>query len=274
MIKFTDVDKVYANGTKALNKVSFQIDQGEFVFIIGHSGAGKSTLLKLMTCEERLTAGDISVNGYDLGKIKKRKIPYMRRTLGMVFQDFRLIDNRTVYENVAFAMRVVGASTKAIRKRVPNVLSMVGLSHKAKSYPYQLSGGEQQRVALARALVNNPSVIIADEPTGNIDPRMSFEIMQLLMEINNRGTTVVVVTHERDLVDMLKKRVITIDGGEVISDRTGGYSDGDMVLDDALLQNLGDLHLEDTPLTETPLEEVQPAEEETSDRAGGLDDGE
>lgn len=223
MIEFKDVYKVYQNGTKALRGISFQVEQGEFVFIIGHSGAGKSTLLKLMTCEEHLTSGAININGYDLTRIRKRDIPRMRRTLGMVFQDFRLIDNKTVYENVAFAMRAVGANTRAIRKRVPYVLSMVGLSHKAKSYPNQLSGGEQQRVALARALVNNPSMIIADEPTGNIDPRMSFEIMELLQEINNRGTTVLVVTHERDLVDMMKKRVITIENGEVTSDRHGGY---------------------------------------------------
>lgn len=223
MIEFKDVYKVYQNGTKALRGVSFQVEPGEFVFIIGHSGAGKSTLLKLMTCEERLTSGSLTINGYDLTRIKKKDIPRMRRTLGMVFQDFRLIDNKTVYENVAFAMRAVGANTRAIRKRVPYVLSMVGLSHKAKSYPNQLSGGEQQRVALARALVNNPAMIIADEPTGNIDPRMSYEIMELLQEINNRGTTVLVVTHERDLVDMLKKRVITIDNGQVTSDRHGGY---------------------------------------------------
>ncbi|MGI6030674.1 MAG: cell division ATP-binding protein FtsE [Eubacteriales bacterium] len=225
VIEFRDVEKVYDNGTKALQKVSFSVEQGEFVFIIGHSGAGKSTLLKLMTCEEEVTEGEIIINGYNLRHIKKREIPYMRRTIGMVFQDFRLIESKTVFENVAFAMRAVGASTRAIKKRVPYVLSMVGLAHKTKSYPNQLSGGEQQRVALARALVNNPALIIADEPTGNIDPRMSFEIMQLLQEINNRGTTIVLVTHERDLVDMMKKRVITIESGEVVSDRTGGYDD-------------------------------------------------
>jgi cell division transport system ATP-binding protein len=224
MIKFQEVCKVYDNGTKALNEVNFEIEAGEFVFFIGHSGSGKSTLVKLMMCEERPTSGEILVNGYRIGKIKHAKIPYLRRTMGVVFQDFRLIATKTVYENVAFAMRAVGSPTKEIRRRVPYILGLVGLAHKAKAYPTQLSGGEQQRVALARAIVNNPSLLIADEPTGNLDPHMSFEIMQLLKQINNRGTTVIVVTHEKTLVDAMKKRVIMMDGGTVASDRTGGYS--------------------------------------------------
>jgi cell division transport system ATP-binding protein len=224
MIKFSKVCKVYDNGTKALEGVNFEIKTGEFVFFIGHSGSGKSTLVKLMMCEESPTSGEVFVNGYRINKIKHSKIPYLRRTMGVMFQDFRLIATKTVYENVAFAMRAVGAHTKEIRKRVPYVLSLVGLAHKAKAYPTQLSGGEQQRVALARAIVNNPSLLIADEPTGNLDPHMSFEIMQLLKQINNRGTTVIVVTHEKKLVDVMKKRVIMMDDGNVVSDRTGGYS--------------------------------------------------
>jgi cell division transport system ATP-binding protein len=224
MIRFSDVTKVYDNGTKALTGVNFEIEAGEFVFFVGHSGSGKSTLVKLMMCEERPTAGEVVVNGYRISKIKHVKIPFLRRTMGVVFQDFRLIGTKTVYENVAFAMRAVGAPMRDIRKRVPYVLGLVGLAHKAKAYPTQLSGGEQQRVALARAIVNNPSVLVADEPTGNLDPHMSFEIMQLLKQINNRGTTVIVVTHEKGLVDAMKKRVIMMDGGTVASDRTGGYS--------------------------------------------------
>lgn len=223
MIRFTDVYKVYDSGTKALKGVSFTIEQGEFIFVVGRSGAGKSTLLKLMMCEELPTSGEIEVNGFELRKIKHKQIPMLRRTMGVVFQDFRLIASKTVYENVAFSMRAIGAPVSSIRKRVPLVLGLVGLAHKAKAYPDQLSGGEQQRVALARALVNNPSLIIADEPTGNIDPAMSYEIMQLLSEINHRGTTVMVVTHDKELVDRMKKRVITIEAGKVTSDRTGGY---------------------------------------------------
>lgn len=223
MIRFTDVYKVYESGTKALKGVSFTVEQGEFVFVVGRSGAGKSTLLKLMMCEEQPTSGEIEVNGYELRKIKHKQIPMLRRTMGVVFQDFRLIATKTVYENVAFSMRAIGAPVSSIRKRVPLVLGLVGLAHKAKAYPEQLSGGEQQRVALARALVNNPALIIADEPTGNIDPAMSYEIMQLLSEINHRGTTVMVVTHDKELVDRMKRRVITIEAGKVTSDRTGGY---------------------------------------------------
>lgn len=224
MIKFSDVYKVYDNGTEALKEVSFEIEAGEFVFFIGHSGSGKSTIVKLMMCEELPTSGEVVVNGYRISKIKHAKIPYLRRTMGVVFQDFRLIATKTVYENVAFAMRAIGAPTREIRKKVPYVLGLVGLAHKAKAFPTQLSGGEQQRVALARAIVNNPSLLIADEPTGNLDPHMSFEIMQLLKQINNRGTTVIVVTHEKTLVDVMKKRVIMMDSGTVASDRTGGYS--------------------------------------------------
>jgi len=224
MIRFTDVSKVYDNGTRALNDVSFSVDTGEFVFIVGRSGAGKSTMLKIMMAEERASEGTVEINGYNLSKIKHRDIPYMRRTMGVVFQDFRLIPSKNVYENVAFAMRAIGSPMRLIRKRVPFVLSLVGLAHKAKAYPGELSGGEQQRVALARAIVNNPSLIIADEPTGNIDPRMAYEIMSLLAEINNRGTTVVVVTHAKNLVDVMKKRVITIDEGRIVSDKTGGYN--------------------------------------------------
>ena len=225
MIKFVDVHKVYENGTEALRGVSFDIEAGEFVFFIGHSGSGKSTIVKMMMCEERPSAGEAVVNGYRISRVKHAKVPYLRRTMGVVFQDFRLIATKTVYENVAFAMRAVGASVREMRKRVPYVLSLVGLSHKAKAYPTQLSGGEQQRVALARALVNNPSLLIADEPTGNLDPHMSFEIMQLLRQINNRGTTVIIVTHEKNLVDAMKKRVITMEGGQIVSDRTGGYDE-------------------------------------------------
>ena len=224
VIRFSEVQKIYDNGTKALKGVSFAVDQGDFVFFIGHSGSGKSTIVKLLMAEERPTAGDITVNNYRISTLKHSKVPFLRRTMGVVFQDFRLIQSKTVFDNVAFAMRAVGASTKEIRKRVPYVLALVRLAHKAKAYPTELSGGEQQRVALARALVNNPSLLVADEPTGNLDPQMSVEIMQLLNEINNRGTTVIVVTHEKALVDMMKKRVIMLEDGKLISDRTGGYA--------------------------------------------------
>ena len=196
---------------------------GEFVFIIGPSGAGKSTLIKLLLREEKHTSGKVIVNDFKMNKLKENKIPLLRRSMGVVFQDFRLIDTMTVYENVAFAMRVIGCSNKMIRRRVPYVLGVVGLGHKAKNYPKELSGGEQQRVALARALVNNPKTIIADEPTGNVDPALAREIMELLMEINKKGTTVIVITHDKKLVDDFNKRVIAIKGGEIISDITGGY---------------------------------------------------
>jgi cell division transport system ATP-binding protein len=218
MIEFTDVVKSYTEGNKALNGVSMQIEDGEFVFLVGHSGSGKSTIIKLITGELRPTSGSVHVNGYSLDRIRKREIPYMRRTVGVVFQDFRLIANKTVYDNVAFAMRVVGAKEREIRERVPYVLNLVGLDTKSRRHPGELSGGEQQRLAIARALVNNPSTIIADEPTGNLDPERSLEIMSLLQEINNLGTTVLVVTHDQNLVEIFHKRVIEIHEGIVVSD--------------------------------------------------------
>jgi cell division transport system ATP-binding protein len=223
MIVFKNVRKDYSNGTKALRDIDFSIEQGEFVFIIGSSGAGKSSIAKIITCEEEVTAGEVLVNNYNLCTIRQKDVPALRRTIGVVFQDFRLIPDKTVFENVAFAMRVVGASNGQIRKKVPIVLGLVGLGHKVKAFPGELSGGEQQRVALARAIVNNPSVILADEPTGNLDPGMSLEIMHLLAEINARGTTVIVVTHEKDLVNLMKRRVIVLDRGRLVCDRTGGY---------------------------------------------------
>ena len=224
MIEFVNVSKVYKNtGTHALNNFSLSVDRGEFVFVVGPSGAGKSTFIKLMMREEKPSSGEVYVNGQNLVRMKRRKVPYYRRTLGVVFQDFRLIPNMNVYDNVAFALRVTNVSGKEIRSRVPYILGLVGLSHKAKSLPEHLSGGEQQRVALARALVNNPPLIIADEPTGNIDPDLSFEIVDLLSEINKCGTTIVMVTHEHTLVNEFDHRVITIDEGTVISDdRTRG----------------------------------------------------
>ena len=222
MIEFKNVCKKYPNGTLALDDVSLTIDDGEFVFIVGESGAGKSTMLKTLFREEKISSGTLMVDGYDLKKIRNRKIPHYRRNLGIVFQDFRLFPNKTVFENVAFAMRVIGVSKKDINLRVPTILSIVNLQDKAKSFPRELSGGEQQRVALARALANNPSIIIADEPTGNIDPKLSLEIMNLLVKIHKRGKTVIVVTHEKSLVDYFKQRVIRIKDGKVISDGVGG----------------------------------------------------
>ncbi len=218
VIEFRGVSKVYNNGTEALHNINLQIEKGEFVFIVGSSGAGKSTFTKLITCEERPTSGELYVAGDEVSKIPQRKIPYVRRKMGIVFQDFRLIEHMTVYDNVAFAMRVVGASGRTIKKRVPYILSLVGLQHKAKHLPSELSGGERQRVGLARALVNNPSLIIADEPTGNIDPALSFEIVDLLAEINRRGTTILMVTHEHSLVKHFHKRIIQIHGGEIVAD--------------------------------------------------------
>ena len=224
MIEFTDVVKSYTQGNKALKGVSMQIEDGEFCYLVGPSGSGKSTIIKLITGELKPTSGTVHVNGYSLERIRKREVPYLRRTVGVVFQDFRLIANMTVYENVAFAMRVIGAKEKEIRERVPYVLELVGLESKAKRHPGELSGGEQQRLAIARALVNNPSTIIADEPTGNLDPQMSFEIMSLLQEINNLGTTMLVVTHAQDLVKRFGKRTITINDGLIVSDEIpGGY---------------------------------------------------
>ncbi len=221
MIEFQNVTKKYPNGTLALNDVSLRIADGEFVFIVGSSGAGKSTLIKLMLREEQATSGVIKVNGKNLGKMPRYKIPKFRRSIGVVFQDFRLIPNMTAYDNVAFALRVTNVSNKEIKRKVPYMLSLVGLANKAKCKPDELSGGEQQRVALARALVNSPSLIIADEPTGNIDPELSFEIVDLLNEINKLGVTIVMVTHEHDLVQQFNRRVITIEKGEVIRDVEG-----------------------------------------------------
>ena len=223
MIEFTNVVKAYNTGNKALKGISMHMDDGEFVFLVGPSGSGKSTIIKLITGEIQPTEGSVLVNNFRLESIRSREIPYLRRTVGVVFQDFRLIPNKTVYENVAFAMRVIGAREKEIRSRVPYVLELVGLENKGRRHPVELSGGEQQRVAIARALVNNPSMIIADEPTGNLDPARSYEIMLLLEEINNLGTTVLVVTHERELVERFTKRVIAIDEGKVISDGMDGY---------------------------------------------------
>lgn len=223
MIEFTDVVKSYVEGNHALKGVSMQIEDGEFVFLVGPSGSGKSTIIKLISGELKPTSGSVHVNGYSLERIRKREIPFLRRTVGVVFQDFRLIPKMTVYENAAFAMRVVGAKESEIRERVPYVLDLVGLESKGRRHPGELSGGEQQRLAIARALVNNPSTIIADEPTGNLDPARSLEIMSLLQEINNLGTTVLVVTHEKDLVERFSKRVIAIDEGLVISDGMDGY---------------------------------------------------
>ena len=223
MIELTNVVKTYDIGTKALRGVSMKIEDGEFVFLVGPSGSGKSTIIKLLTAELAPTEGCVNVNGFQLEKIRSRAIPYLRRTLGVIFQDFRLIENKTVYDNVAFAMRVIGASEKEIKKRVPYVLELVGLENKGRRLPNELSGGEQQRVAIARALVNTPSVIIADEPTGNLDPARSLEIMMLLEQINALGTTVMVVTHEKELVNRFTKRVVAINEGLIISDGMDGY---------------------------------------------------
>ena len=223
MIRLIDVQKEYDNGTKALKGVNVRIDDGEFVFLVGPSGSGKSTLLKLITAEIAPTDGRVMVNGFNLNNITPRQVPQMRRTLGVIFQDFRLIEKKTVYDNLSFAMRAIGASNRELRRRIPYVLQLVGLDQKGDRYPGQLSGGEQQRVAIARALVNNPSMIIADEPTGNLDPQRSLEIMMLLERINELGTTVLVVTHERALVNRFAKRVVAIENGRIISDETGGY---------------------------------------------------
>ena len=218
-----DVTAVYDNGIRAVNKASLRVDEGEFVFLVGASGSGKTTIIKLLTAEVRPTEGKVLVNNYNIGEMKKSRIPYLRRTLGVVYQDFRLIKTKTVYENVAFAMRTIGAKNKTIKQRVPYVLDLVGLANKAKEKPMNLSGGAQQRVAIARALVNNPRLIIADEPTGNLDPARSLELMTLFEKINELGTTVLIVTHEKGLVDEFEKRVVMIDKGSVVSDQTGGY---------------------------------------------------
>ena len=223
MIEFKNVSKTYEDtGVRALENVSFSIDKGEFVFLVGPSGAGKSTLTKLIIKEEDPNEGSVTVNGFELEHLPKSKIPHLRRSIGMVFQDFRLLPNKTVYENVAFAMQVIGASRSEIRRNVPNVLTLVGLAHKARMKPGQLSGGEQQRVSLARALVNKPPVIIADEPTGNLDPDTACEIMQLLSDINKRGTTMIVATHAKNFVDDMQKRVLAIENGILVRDEEEG----------------------------------------------------
>ncbi len=221
MIEFSEVTKSYSVGTHALRGISMQIEDGEFAFLVGPSGSGKSTIIKLITGELKPTSGTVHVNGYSLERIRKKEIPYLRRTIGVVFQDFRLIAGKTVYENVAFAMRAIGAKDKEIRERVPYVLELVGLDTKSRRHPNALSGGEQQRLAIARALVNNPSTIIADEPTGNLDPARSLEIMSLLQAINGLGTTMLVVSHDKNLVERFDKRVIAIDEGLVVHDGNG-----------------------------------------------------
>ncbi len=224
MIEFKNVSKTYDTGTEAVHNANFKIEKGEFAFLVGSSGSGKSTLIKMILKEENPSSGNIIINGKDTTYLKPKRVPYLRRSMGVVFQDFRLLPDKTVYENVAFAMYIVKATPRHIRRQVPMVLALVGLSGKAKMYPNELSGGEQQRVALARALVNNPSMLIADEPTGNLDPETAWDIMTLLNDINMRGTTVVIATHAKDIVDRMKKRVIEISDGNIIrDDKKGGY---------------------------------------------------
>ena len=226
MIKLEHVSKSYSAGIPALNDVNLEIEDGEFVFIVGDSGSGKSTLIKLLLKELEPSEGTIMINGKNLGKIRRRQIPKFRRNIGVVFQDFRLLKDRNVYENIAFAQKVIGESTRSIKKKVPSFLSMVGLAAKYRSYPKELSGGEQQRVAIARALINEPSILLADEPTGNLDNNNAWEIMKLLEEVNERGTTVIVVTHNMEIVKVMKKRVITVQKGVIVSDsKQGDYSD-------------------------------------------------
>ena len=224
MIEFRNVSKTYDTGTEAVHNANFIIDKGDFAFLVGSSGSGKSTLIKLILKEEEPSSGNIIINGKDTTFLKPKRVPFLRRSMGVVFQDFRLLPDRTVYDNVAYAMYIVRSTPKHIRRQVPMVLSLVGLSNKAKMYPNELSGGEQQRVALARALVNNPSMLIADEPTGNLDPETAWDIMTLLSDINARGTTVVVATHAKDIVNKMKKRVIQIEEGNIVrDDKKGGY---------------------------------------------------
>lgn len=241
MIEFRGVYKKYGNGTEALRDVNIHIEDGEFVFIVGQSGAGKSTFLKLIMHEEKPSAGEVIVNNFKFSRLKRRDIPYLRRTMGIVFQDFRLINTMTVFDNVAFAMRVTGATRREIRKRVPYILQLVGLQDKAHNFPPELSGGEQQRVGLARALVNNPALIIADEPTGNVDPERARDIVELLTEINRRGTTVLMVTHERTLVESFPNRTITIKDGEVVSDVGGPPPEATVIPERSAVKLGGDL---------------------------------
>ena len=224
MIQFKNVSKIYENGTKALSNINISIGRGEFVFLVGASGAGKSTAIKLILKEIEPSKGTIIVDRKDITKLRKKEIPYYRRNIGVVFQDFRLLPDKTIYENVAFAMEIVEAREKDIKKRVPSILAMVGLADNANSYPHQLSGGEQQRATLARAMVNNPSILVADEPTGNLDPDTAIDIMRIINMINHRGTTVIMATHASEIVNAMKKRVITFKKGVVIRDQEkGGY---------------------------------------------------
>ena len=222
MIELINVTKEYDNGTLALDSIDLKIENGEFVFLVGSSGAGKTTVTKLLMREENVTSGQIYLNGEDITKISQKEIPYLRRKMGVVFQDFRLLEDRTVYENVEFAMRIIGATKREIRRRVPVVLNMVGLNYKAKMLPSELSGGEQQRVSLARALVNSPSILIADEPTGNLNPKTAMEIMEIFENINKMGTTIIMATHAKDIVDFMKKRVVEIQDGKIVRDELGG----------------------------------------------------
>lgn len=228
MIEFVGVTKEYKNGVRALDDASFYIQKGDFVFLVGSSGAGKSTILKILLKEIEPTRGKIYLEDTDITKVKSRRVPFIRRKIGVVFQDFKLLQNKTAYENIAFAMEILGESSKDIRRRVPMMLSLVGLSKKAHHYPNQLSGGEQQRVSIARAIVNNPSVLVADEPTGNLDPDSAWEIMKLLKEINNRGTTVLMATHAKDIVNSMKRRVIELDKGYVVRDELRGVYGNDI----------------------------------------------
>lgn len=226
MIKIENITKIYENGAMAVNNLSLRIEKGEFVFIVGSSGSGKSTLIKMLLKEVEPTEGKIKIDNKDITRLARKEVPYLRRKIGVVFQDFRLLPSKTVYDNVAFAMQVVEASPRTIRRSVPAILAMVGLSKKAKAYPSQLSGGEQQRVALARAIINKPPILLADEPTGNLDPETAWEIMTLLKDINIRGTTVVIATHAKDIVDEMQQRVITLQKGVMLRDvKEGGYSD-------------------------------------------------
>lgn len=222
LITFKDVSKKYRRSTTALRHVSVSVNQGEFVYIVGPSGAGKSTFIKLLYREEKISEGSLTIGGFDLAKIKKRQVPMLRRSIGVVFQDYKLLERKTVYENVAFAMEVIGEKRKHIKNRVTEVLDLVGLKHKARSFPKQLSGGEQQRVAIARAIVNNPKVLIADEPTGNLDPEITMDIMRLLERINLQGTTILMATHNAQIVNQMRHRVITIEGGKIVRDEEEG----------------------------------------------------
>lgn len=222
VIEYINISKEYKNGVKAVANINLTIKKGDFVFVVGSSGAGKSTLIKLLLKEVEPTAGRILLNNEDITKAQNRKIPYIRRSLGVVFQDFRLLPNKTVFENVAFAMEIIGASTRQIKKQVPKVLEMVGLGNKMNSYPDQLSGGEHQRVAIARAIVNKPSVLIADEPTGNLDPDTAWEVMKVIKEINRRGTTVVMATHAKEIVNFMKRRVVALEDGRIVRDEEKG----------------------------------------------------